>query len=130
MTYVVAEGAVSTEPTLRNLRQGANGQEYAVANFMINVKDRRRRGGEWIDLPDEAYDVTVYGDPGRRVAAVLHVGDRVVVAGTLRKEERPGGRDWADPFNRHIEADHVGLSTRFMTPEQRPQTRPIDNDND
>ncbi|WP_443083139.1 single-stranded DNA-binding protein [Variovorax sp. PBS-H4] len=110
---------MTTAPTLRTV-QRSGGQGYPVANFMLSVRDRRRRGGEWIDLPEESYDVAVYGDAGRRAAAVIRIGDRVVVAGTVHKEERPDTRDWADPFNRHLEADHVGLSTRFMTPEQRP----------
>lgn len=122
MTYVVAEGIVSTEPTLRTVQQSDSGrQEYVVANFIVSVKDRRRRGSQWVDLPEESYDVTVYGDAGRRAASVVGVGDRVVVAGSVHKEERPADREWSDPFNRHLEADHLGLSTRFMSPGQRPR---------
>lgn len=123
MTYVVAEGVVATAPTLRTVQQGEGGrQEYVVANFIVSVKDRRRRGGQWVDLPEESYDVAVYGEAGRGAAAVVRVGDRVVVAGSVHKEERPAGRDWLDPFNRHLDADHLGLSTRFMSPEQHPRS--------
>ncbi|WP_407938044.1 single-stranded DNA-binding protein [Nakamurella panacisegetis] len=117
----MAEGIVTTEPTLRTVRDSGSGRpDYPVANFILSVRDRRRRGTEWVDLPEESYDVAVYGDAGRRAASVVRVGDRVVVAGPVHKEERSGDREWLDPFNRHLSAEHLGLSTRFMSTEQRP----------
>lgn len=133
MTYVIAEGSVTTKPTLhRGTRK--DGKEFVVANFLLSSSDRFRDGGVWKTTYAEVYDVAVFGDMARRVHEILSPGDRVIAAGQVTKLNRSGGgasgdRDVDDQvpdtsFNRRLEADNVGISVRFLEEGQYTRRTP------
>lgn len=114
MTALTIVGNLTGDPELRFTASGK-----AVANFTVAHTPRYRDSltGEYRDGETLFLRCSIWNDYAQHVAASLHRGVRVVVAGRLRSrsyETKP--TDGTEPQTRtvfELDADEVGPSLRF-----------------
>jgi single-strand DNA-binding protein len=118
---VVVEGNLTADPRLNVTSTGK-----AVANLRIAVSSRRKdRNGEYADTPPVFYDVTVWGPVAENVAASVHAGDRVIVAGSSYLDSYRDAT--GEPRTKHVlDADAIGVSLRYATATPvKPARQPL-----
>lgn len=112
-------GNVATEPRLNFLQSGA-----AVANLLVMVNGRVKKGDQWEEGPTVAYDVACWGNLGENVAESIGKGDRVTVTGRLTDLRHFQTQNGEDRVSASVTADEVGPSLRFATARSQKAERP------
>lgn len=114
MSYLVIEGNVAADATLREYAHRRTGAMTPISNATVVVNDRRRdpQSEQWVDTGRTAYEVTITGSEAAHFAASARKGVRVIIAGTVTTEEYRD-RDGNSRTRRRIQVEHHGLSTKF-----------------
>jgi single-strand DNA-binding protein len=107
---VTVEGNLTGDPEHGG---GESGIEYA--RFTVAVNDRRfnQTTNTWEDAGTVFHRVVVFNQQARHVAASLHKGDSVLVAGDLRFGSYTDKETGQTRETRDIMADSVGASLKF-----------------
>lgn len=109
-SHLTVEGNLTSDPRLNYTSTGK-----AVANLRIAVSARRKdRAGEYQDTPPVFYDITLWGLPAENAAESLHVGDRVIAAGTTYLDTYSDSTG-DQRVKTVLEAEAVGVSLRYAT---------------
>ena len=75
---ITLTGHLGGDPKLRFTPNGS-----AVADLRVASTPRRKVGEEWVDGETLWFDVSVWNSAAENIAASLHKGDKVTVAGEL-----------------------------------------------
>lgn len=123
MSYIVRSGNLASTPELRDGERG----KYCYARVIVT--DRIRKGDEYVDGPEEGYDVAVSGDQAVRLVAAAEASGnvRVLFAGTYRLESWTD-RDGNERVQRRVSADEIGISLRLQ--DVRVEKRKDKKEND
>lgn len=107
---VTVEGNLTGDP---EHGAGESGNEYA--RFTVAVNDRKLNAttNTWEDAGTVFHRVVVFNQQARHVAASLHKGDSVIVAGDLRFGTYTDKETGQSRETRDIVADNVGASLKF-----------------
>ncbi len=114
MSYIVTEGNVTADATLREFPSKRSGELIPISNATIAVNDRRYNAEteQWVDTGKTFYEVTVTGTEAIHFAATATKGARMFVAGAGYVEEDVDG-EGNKRVRRRISAEHHGLSSKF-----------------
>jgi single-strand DNA-binding protein len=114
MSYIVTEGNVTTDATLREFASKRTGELIPISNATIAVNDRRYNAetDQWVDTGKTFYELTIIGTEASHFAATATKGTRVFVAGNSYVEEDVDN-EGNKRVRRRISAEHHGLSSKF-----------------
>lgn len=121
-------GNLCKEPELRETPSGDAVVSLRLANTARRF-DRAR--GEWVDGSTTFLDVSAWGALARNVAASLHTGHRVVVAGQLRErryEHKDGGIRVAYDVRADVVAADLTHHSALLTKVRRDRLGPDRDD--
>jgi single-strand DNA-binding protein len=121
MSFIVIEGNVTTDATLREFTSTRTQNTVPISNVTVAINDRRGNAetDTWENIGRTFYDVTGTGEQAIHFAATAVKGARLLIAGNVYVEEYRDSED-TQRQRRRISADHHGLSTvskkfRFAT---------------
>jgi single-strand DNA-binding protein len=111
---VTLEGNLTGDP-----EHGATDSGTDWARFTVAVNDRRlnQHTGLWEDAGTVFHRVVVFNQQAAHVAASLHKGDNVLVAGDLRFGTYIDKETGQSRETRDVVADNVGASLKFVNIE-------------
>ena len=114
MSYIVIEGNVTADATLREFASRRTGELIPISNATVAVNDRRYNAETetWVDTGRTFYEVTVTGTEAIHFAASATKGTRVLAAGNCYVEEDTDG-EGGKRIRRRLSADSHGVSTTF-----------------
>lgn len=114
MSFIVIEGNVTAEATLREFASKRTGELIPISNATVAVNDRRYNAEteQWVDTGKTFYEVTVTGTEAIHFAATAVKGARVIVAGNVYVEEYRDN-EGNQRSRRRVNAEHHGLSSKF-----------------
>lgn len=114
MSYLIVEGNVTSDASLRNFTSRRTGAEIPISNATIAVNDRRRdpESNQWVDTGKTFFEVTVSGAEAIHFAATAKKGARMIIAGTTYVEESTDS-EGNRRVRRRLAADHHGLSSKY-----------------
>lgn len=114
MSFIVIEGNVTADATLREFGSKRTGELIPISNATIAVNDRRYNAEteQWTDTGKTYYEVTVTGLEAVHFAGSAAKGARVIVAGNCYVEDYRDN-EGNTRQRRRINADHHGVSSKF-----------------
>ena len=120
MSFIVIEGNVTADATLREFPSRKTGGLVPISNVTVAVNDRRYNAEteQWVDTGTTYYEVTVSGLEALHFADTATKGARLVAAGNCYVEEYRDN-DGNTCQRRRINADHHGLSSKFASARAR-----------
>ncbi|SOD72882.1 single-strand DNA-binding protein [Jatrophihabitans sp. GAS493] len=120
MSFIIIEGNITDEATLREFPSKRTGELVPISNATVAVNDRRYNAEteQWVDTGKTFYEVTVTGTEAIHFAATAAKGARVIVAGNVYVEEYRDN-EGNQRSRRRISADHHGLSSKFAAATTR-----------
>ena len=120
MTTITTTGNLAADPELRRTKSGRT-----VIGFTL-IENRRRRtadGQGWTDAEPNRFHVTAWGQLAENIAASIHKGSHVTVAGDISTRRWDDTETGQPRTAQSIDAEDVSVSLRFHTVEATKNER-------